>query len=63
MPLFRKAQKIVLAQSSIYEMTLCHNEGLRKSRLEAGVTPLGREIGTVGKAMSLSFSDLWFPDL
>lgn len=63
MPLFRKAQKIVLAQSNIYETTLCRNEGLRKLRLEARVTPLGRETGTVGKAKSLSLLEPLFPDL
>lgn len=34
---------MVLAQSNIYEMTLCCNEGLRKLRLEARVVPLGGE--------------------
>lgn len=64
MPLFGKAQKIVLAQSSIYEMTCCRNEGLRKLRLEARVMPLGRETGMVGEGtMPPSFLETWFPDL
>lgn len=53
MPLFRKAQKIVLAQSNIYEMTLCCNESLKKLRLEASIMSLGRDTG-LGENNSLT---------
>jgi hypothetical protein len=49
MPLFRKAQKIVLAQSNIYEMTLCCNEGLSKLRLGARFVSLGKVRGMGGR--------------
>lgn len=64
MPLFRKAQKIVLAHSNIYEMTLCHNEGLRKLGLEGRAAPSRRGSGMVGKAaMSPGCWEPWFSDL
>lgn len=64
MSLLRQAPKIVLAQSNIYEMAVCRNEGMRKLISEARVVPLGRGSGTVAKAaMSLSFSEPWFSDL
>ena len=63
MPLFRTAQKFVLAHSNIYETPLCHNEGLRKWRSEARLVPSRSESVVVGKAaVPLSWGETCFPD-